>query len=113
MRRARMSAACALVAVAGCGGGSTPAKHAGTTRTATQPARPSVEVALRGPDTRRVVFNQPLKVVGVVRPARADTKVTLLSSQYPYPVSEPEQATTTGEGGRFDFTVRPLRNTLY
>jgi hypothetical protein len=39
--------------------------------------------------------------------------VRLLASEYPYPVSEPVQSTTTAEGGSFSFTVRPRLNTMY
>ncbi len=58
--------AIACLLVAGCGG-SSPAKPAATPRAATQPARPSVEVALHGPDTRRVVFDHPLTLGGNIR----------------------------------------------
>src|SRR3954447_26260150 len=111
MRRSAATIACVLVA--GCGGAS-PAKHAATTaRTATQPARPSVEVSLRGPDTRRVLFDHALTIKGVVRPSNVPVTVRLLSSESPYPVSEPAQSTKTGEGGSFSFTVRPHLNTMY
>jgi hypothetical protein len=94
------------VLVAGCGGSSRPAP---TVQTAPQPARSSIEVSLHGPDTRRVVFGQPLELEGVVRQSRAGGPLTvrLLASH------EPVQSTTTGEGGSFRFTVRPRLNTIY
>src|SRR4051812_12002834 len=111
MRRSAATIACVLVA--GCGG-STEAMHAATTtRAATQRARPSLEVSLRGPDTRRVVFDHPLTIKGVARPGDLGRTVRLLSSESPYPVSEPVQSTKTGEGGSFSFTVRPHLNTMY
>jgi hypothetical protein len=104
MRRAFI--VCLLVA--GCGG-STPSKHTDTIRTATQPAPPSVEVSLHGPDTRRVVFGHPLELKGVVRQSHPTGPVTvrLLASH------EPVDSARTGEGGSFRFTVRPLLNTQY
>jgi hypothetical protein len=101
---------CLLVAGCGGGGGGEPQAAA---RPAAQPSRASVEISLRGDDTRRVVFGHPLEFRGVVRPSGDPVTVRLLSSEYPYPVSEPVQSTTTGEGGSFRFTVRPEVNTMY
>jgi hypothetical protein len=75
-----------------------------------QPAPSSIEVSLRGPDTRRVVFDHPLELKGVVRQSGGATRpmtVRLLDS------AEPVQSTTTGEGGSFRFTVRPRINAIY
>src|SRR4051794_40089601 len=95
---------CALLA--GCGGGSegAPAVH-----TAPQPPQSSVEISLRGPDTRRVVFGHPLELRGAVRQSHSTgpARVRLLASH------ETVQSTTTGEGGSFRFTVRPEVNTVY
>src|SRR3954454_11872323 len=104
MRRVLTATVCALAV--GCGGSTPSGKHAATVPTATQPRPPSVEVALRGPDTRRVVFGHPLTLKGAVRPGRDPVTVRLLASEYPYPVSEPVQSTKTGEGGSFSFTVQ-------
>jgi hypothetical protein len=108
MRRALIASACVLVA--GCGG-SDPPKRAETVRTATQPrpTPPSVEVSLRGEDTRRVVFGHDLEIRGVVRQSRPSGPLTvrLLASR------EPVESTTTGEGGSFRFTVQPRVNTIY
>src|SRR3954470_17342220 len=113
MRRTAAAMTCVL-GVAGCGGPATHiAKPPPTVRTATQPPRPSVEVSLRGPDTRRVVFDHPLTLKGAVRPAKGPVTVRLLATEYPYPVSEPVQTTKTGEGGSFSFTVRPRLNSIY
>jgi hypothetical protein len=72
-------------------------------------------VSLRGPDTRRVIFGHDVTLKGVVRQSHptGPLKVRLLASPYPYPVSEPVDSATTGEGGSFRFTVRPRLNTLY
>src|SRR4051794_1057970 len=100
----RLFIACVLLA--GCGGGS--AEHAATVRTATERAAvPSVEISLRGDDTRRVVFGHPLELKGVVRPNAAPVTVRLLASH------EQVGSTTTAEDGSFRFTVRPQVNTIY
>src|SRR4051812_32907340 len=100
-----------VLAVAGCGASGGGGTTAAPVRTAT--ARPSVEVSLRGPDTRRVVFDHPLKLDGMVRPGTPPVTVRLLASESPSPVSEPVQSVKTGEGGSFSFTVRPRLNTMY
>src|SRR4051812_39028885 len=112
MRRVLAASVCAFAV--GCSGSTGASdRRAATAPTAMQPRPPSVEVALRGPGTRRVVFDHPLTLKGVVRPRTAPMTVRLLASEYPYPVSEPVQSVKTGEGGSFSFTVRPRLNTMY
>jgi hypothetical protein len=97
------------VAVVGCGG-STPAKRVDTARTAPpKPPPSSVEISLHGDDTRRVVFDHPLELKGVVRQSHPSGPLTvrLLASH------EPVQSTMTGEGGSFRFTVKPHLNAIY
>src|SRR4051812_9932053 len=106
MRRAATAFVCALAV--GCGGSTHADKPGSTARTATQPARPSVEVALRGPDLRTVVFDHPLTLKGVVRPKpAAPLRVQLLAD------AARDQSVMTGEGGSFEFTVSPRLNTTY
>src|SRR5436190_4831618 len=96
----------ACVLLAGCGGGS--AEDTATVRTATErAAAPSVEISLRGDDTRRVVFGHPLELKGVARPKGAPLSVRLLASH------EQVGSTTTASDGSFRFTVRPQVNTMY
>jgi hypothetical protein len=105
MRRAAIGV---CVLVAGCGGSTQAGKPVHSARTATQPARPSIEVALRGPDLRTVVFDHPLTLKGVVRPKpAAPLRVQLLAD------AAPGQSVMTGEGGSFEFTVSPRLNTSY
>jgi hypothetical protein len=98
------------VLVAGCGGGgSGDAERPSNADTAPQAAPSSVEVSLRGPDTRRVVFGHPLELAGVVRPTgSSEPRTVRLLAEH-----EPVDTTRTGEGGSFSFTVRPRLNTVY
>jgi hypothetical protein len=106
MRRVTTAFVCALVA--GCGGGDRGATTAAPARTATQPSRPTLEVALRGRDLRTVVFDHPLTLRGVVRPKPAAAlRVQVLAD------AAPTQSVMTGEGGSFEFTVSPRLNTNY
>jgi hypothetical protein len=107
MRRVVTGLACVLVA--GCGGSTHTDTPASTVRTATQPAHPSVEISLRGRDLRTVIFDQPLTLKGVVRRSGPTTplQVRLLAD------GAPADSAMTGEGGSFEFTVRPRLNTTY
>jgi hypothetical protein len=114
MRRALTLMACVLVA--GCGGGSTAPKQVATVRTATQPPEPAPEVGLSGDRVRRVEFGQPLQLEGAVRRQGGGgdpIRVRLLASPYPHVTSKSIASTTTGEGGHFEFTVRPRINTRF
>lgn len=112
MRRALAISACLFLA--GCGGGSTPT--VATVRTATQSPTPAPEVVLTGEHFRRIEFGQPLKLEGAVRRqggAGDPIRVRLLASPYPHVTSRSVASTTTGEGGHFEFTVKPRINTLF
>src|SRR3954454_19058792 len=107
MRSVAITSLCALAA--GCGGSTHTGEPASTVRSATQPARPSIEISLRGRDMRTVVFDHPLSLEGAVHPSAPATpvRVRLLAD------GQPVQSTMSGAGGSFEFSVSPRLNTTY